>query len=387
MKICLISMEYPPENAWTGIGTYTYNMSHALVGLGHEVHVFALALKSERVYPDGKVTVHRIKLTRPPVSVFTDPVGCILYSQKISSKIVKSALNFDVIEAPEWRAEGFASSFYFRRSLITRLHMPLFLLNKLSSKELTPADKIVNFLEMRQTVQSVGVTSSTMALKKIVCKHWRIDESQVTVIPNGLNIEKLRASATKSLIGSDYIVYVGQLEPRKGVHILAMALPLVFEKFKNLKVVFIGFDTLYNNISMKEFILKINAKHQKNLVFTGFVPEETKLSLIKNSKFVVLPSLWEAFGYTCLESMALGKAVIATKNSGFEEIIEDGHSGFLVEPGSHSALAKEILDCLLSEDKVQGAEKNAAKRVNAFDAKTVAQSLLKYYKKSLEERK
>jgi len=189
------------------------------------------------------------------------------------------------------------------------------------------------------------------------------------------------------LIGSDYIVYVGQLEPRKGVHILAMALPLVFEKFKNLKVVFIGFDTLYNNISMKEFILKINTKHQKNLVFTGFVPEETKLSLIKNSKFVVLPSLWEAFGYTCLESMALGKAVIATKNSGFEEIIEDGHSGFLVEPGSHSALAKEILDCLLSEDKVQGAEKNAAKRVNAFDAKTVAQSLLKYYKKSLEERK
>lgn len=382
MKICLVSMEYPPENPWTGIGTYTHDISQAFSKYGNEVHVFAQATEKEQTYIDTDVIVHRIKMSRPKIPIFTDPNGCLLYSRKISKQIQK--LKFDVIEAPEWRAQGFAISLFSNTCLITRLHLPLFMLNRISLKKSTPANRLVDFLEKNQTMRSRGVTSSTIALKEVVCNQWKLEPLKVAIIPNGVDINRLRETSTdQNLIGSEYILYLGQMDFRKGAHILARALPLVFERARKLKVVFVGFDTAFNNGTMKEFILKINCKYVDNLIFMGFVSEEKKNTLIRNSKFVVLPSLWEAFGYTCLESMCLGKAVIATKQSGFEEIIEDRKSGFLVEPGDHIGLAKQIIECLETEDKVKLVEKNTSHRIQKFDSKTVAKRLIQYYQASI----
>jgi glycosyltransferase involved in cell wall biosynthesis len=150
-------------------------------------------------------------------------------------------------------------------------------------------------------------------------------------------------------------------------------------------MIFVGKDMPYGKGTMKELILSINSKYTDNIIFTGFVTEERKkFSLIKNSKFVVLPSLWEAFGYACLESMALSKAVIASKNCGFEEVIKDNSSGFLVEPGNHRALQNKIISCLEDEDKVSYSEKNAQRRVKEFDILKASRDSTRYYEKILE---
>ena len=48
LKVCLISREYPTETGWGGIGTYTYNLAHGLVLLGHHVHVIAQSLDIDK---------------------------------------------------------------------------------------------------------------------------------------------------------------------------------------------------------------------------------------------------------------------------------------------------------------------------------------------------
>ena len=396
MKICLVSMEYPPETGWGGIGTYTYNQAHALANYGNEVHVIALGIDSGRDYLDGSVNVHRIKTikvikTKNP-HFFGD---CVAHSRKVFKKIKQLNLNFDVIEIPEWRAEGIVSVFQDTTPLITRLHTPLYLVNHFSEKQNTFKtrlialnDSLVNILERNQTMYSIGITAPTEALRKEVAKTWNIDLSRISVIPNGINIERIRSARIETnSIGSEYVIYIGRLEARKGVLVLAKALPEIFAKFPNLKVVFVGIDMPYGKGTMKELILRINSKYTHNIIFTGFVTEENKFTLIRNSKIVVLPSIWEAFGYTCLESMALGKAVIASNNSGFEEIIEDNSSGFLVESGNYKALQNKIISCLDSADQLKIVEKNAEKRGEEFDIVKISRESINYYEKILNRSK
>jgi glycosyltransferase involved in cell wall biosynthesis len=384
MNICLISKEYPPETGWGGIGTYTYNLAHGLTELGHEVHVIAQAVEVARDYMDGMVHVHRINPKNIQSPYLNRVLHSLIYSFQVSEKIKSIDCEFDIVEAPEWGAEGFVQSFSKRLPLITRLHTPLFLIKRLYNQKMDNSAKIINFLEKTQTKNICGITSPTVALAKKVSKHWNIDLARITVIPNGIDIEKIISIEIKqNSMDSDYLLYIGRLEQRKGVHILAKALPGVFERNPNLKMVFIGKDMTYGSGTMKEFILDVNREYQENLIFTGFVPDDEKYSLIKYSKFVVLPSLWENFPYTCLESMALGKAIIATKGSGYNEIIEDGQSGFLVEAENSFALQNKIIECLDSEGKILQAEQRIEKKVKDFDIRKISIQMCRYYEQIL----
>jgi glycosyltransferase involved in cell wall biosynthesis len=388
-------MEYPPETGWGGIGTYTYNQAHALANDGNEVHVIALGVNSDIDYPDESVHVHRIKRIKTIKTKNPHFFGdCLIHSYNVFRKLKQLSSKLDVVEVPEWRAEGFVSVFLGKTLSVTRLHTPSYLVNQFSGKEndlrthlVALNNALVNSLERKQTMYSTGITSPTKALQKEVAQAWNIDVSRITVIPNGIDINRIRSATIETLTESDYIVFVGRLEARKWVHLLAKALPGIFERFPNLKMVFVGSDMPYGKGTMKELILSINSKYIHNIDFTGFVTEERKFSLIRNSKLVVLPSLWENFPYTCLESMALGKAVIASKNSGFEEVIEDNSSGFLVEPGNCKALQSKIISCLEAEGQVSHVEKNARRKVENFNIVKVSKDSARYYERVLETSK
>jgi glycosyltransferase involved in cell wall biosynthesis len=82
------------------------------------------------------------------------------------------------------------------------------------------------------------------------------------------------------------------------------------------------------------------------------------------------PSLEESFGNVALEAMACGKPVIASRASGFAEIVKDGESGRLVEVGNVPALTAALKDYL---NRNLGAESQAALRTaEAFSWETIA---------------
>jgi len=380
MNICFISKEYPPETGWGGIGTYIYNIAHALVNLGHRVDIISQTIQFEKDYEDNGVYVHRIKLFNGLL------IKRIAYYYQILKKIKSIDCKFDIIEIPEWGAEGFPLIFLKKSyRLVTRLHTPLFLARKISHQRIGLIDKGIDFLEKEQTKHSHGITSPTKALANIVATKWNIPLPRIKIIPNGIDLKNIKSisSNVKKPEIDEYITYIGRLQPLKGLHILARSLLAVFKQYPNLKIVFIGQDTKYGNSTMKEYILDINKQYKKNLIFTGFLTGKEKYSWIKYSKFVVLPSLWESFGYTCLESMAIGKAVIATKNSGFEEIIEDNKSGFLVEPGNSESLKEKIIYCLNNNDVAELVGKKAMKRAEEFNIENIARTSINYYKELL----
>jgi glycogen(starch) synthase len=385
MNICLVSSEYPPERHVGGIGTYTYNVARSLAKIGHEVHV----VTSTRGVPGSQmvegVHVHRIL----DVRVRPQELRLLYYAHKVAKTIAGIQHEFDIVQASEFRGEALVHAMRKRSPLVTRLATPFYLTERLNGRGSGASRPVWNWMERSQTVRSDGVLSSTRVLARTVEQEWRMDPSRVEVIPNSVDVERIRRLGTAgevpaALRDGEYLIYFGRLEERKGVHILADALQPVLENFPNLRMVFVGGDSGYRGTPMRDHIVERIAGRKANLVFFDNLAQEELFPLVRHAKMVVLPSLWEAFGFVCVEAMALGRPVVASSGSGFEEIIQDGVSGHLVPPGNATALAEKITACLRDEEGLARVSCNADVRACDFQTSRVVPRLVDYYERVRE---
>lgn len=347
MNICFFSQEYPPETHVGGIGTYTYNMAGALASMGHTIHVVTSTEHSERTYQDNGVWVHRI-LNRQFMPI---EFSQFKYSYYAAKKVSEIGCEFDIIQSSEFAAEALWYSFNKKYPLITRLATPFFQLRRLNGRFFLGLRPFSNWMEKYQTLHSNGVFTSTKVMAEVVAEEWGIETSSIKVIPNSVDLSRIMKLGNNepvpgNLENLDYLVYFGRLEERKGVNILADILPEIFKRFSDLSMVFVGSDYPYRGSSMREYIRKESNQFLNRIIFYDNLPQGELFPIVNAAKMVILPSLWEAFGFVCVEAMALGRPVVAGSGSGFEEIIEDNVSGFLVEPGNKERLKEKIIDFL-----------------------------------------
>lgn len=161
-------------------------------------------------------------------------------------------------------------------------------------------------------------------------------------IPNGVNIEELRADASASSYSGDarlhgpFILGLGRTIRRKGFHLLIDAFAQLNAPAWKLVIAGDGKDLA---------ALKAQAAGLTDrVVFTGLVVDADKRWLLQNCRLMAAPSLEESFGNVALEAMACGKPVVASRASGFAEIVRDRENGRLVEVGSVEALTAALAD-------------------------------------------
>ena len=82
--------------------------------------------------------------------------------------------------------------------------------------------------------------------------------------------------------------------------------------------------------------------------------------------------------------MALGRPVIGTYGTAFEELIRDGSNGFLVEPGDFDALERKLLSCLATSDLEQIGQ-SGYETVQQFDSRKIAAQNIQFYRSTLAE--
>lgn len=386
MNICLFSQEYPPETHVGGIGTYTYNMAGALVGLGHTVHVIASTLGSEERYTENGVVVHRVKFRKMKLK----ELALFNYSRSVAKKVAQINCKFDIVQSSEYGSEAFCFSLRKRYPLVTRLATPFFLIEQMNGKAFLGPRPLFNWMEKTQTLRSDSIFTSTRAMANAVTDKWGIDPSGVEIIPNSVDLSRVirlgeGKPAPDSLTDEDYILYFGRLEERKGVHVLTEALPSVFKEFPKLNAVLVGTDLGFRGTPMKDYMKEKLGSYMGRVRFYENLPHEALFPIVNSAQMVVLPSLWEAFGFVCVEAMALGCPVVASSGSGFAEIIEDGVSGYLVEPGKSEILAEKMINALKDEEGLRKISESARTRALDFEVSKVALRLLSYYEKTKDE--
>lgn len=386
MNICFFSQEYPPETHVGGIGTYTYNMAGALAGLGHTVHVIASTQNSDNSYEDNGVWVHRVRIFKMKLK----ELALFRYSCSVAKKVSQINCRFDIVQSSEYGSEAFCFSLKKKYPLVTRLATPFFLIEEMNGKVFLGPRPLFNWMEKTQTLRSDSIFTSTRAMANAVADKWGIDPSGVEIIPNSVDLLRVlklgeNKPAPDHLAHVDYVLYFGRLEERKGVHILTEALLPVFKKFPELHAVFVGSDIGFRGLPMKEYMKQKLGSYMSRVIFFDNMRHEDLFPIVNSARMVVLPSLWEAFGFVCVEAMALGRPVIASSGSGFAEIIEEGISGHLVEPGKSGLLAEKMITALKDKEELNRISEGARKRAQDFEVSKVALRLLSYYEKTKDE--
>lgn len=101
--------------------------------------------------------------------------------------------------------------------------------------------------------------------------------------------------------------------------------------------------------------------------FLGPQPRERVLELFRAGDVAVLPSSWENFPHTVVESLAAGTPVIATRVGGVAEVVRDGENGLLVEPGDADAFADAVRRYVADGELRDRLRAHAADSVRSYD--------------------
>ncbi len=140
-------------------------------------------------------------------------------------------------------------------------------------------------------------------------------------------------------VKSLYLLYLGTIEPRKNLDTLVDAF-LELKAKHNLqhKLVLAG------GIGWKVATLLNRIKNEKEIILTGYVTEEQKASLYKNTDIFIYPSLYEGFGLPPLEAMSYGIPVICSTGGSLKEIFKN--HALMFEPNNKEILKKHILNLI-----------------------------------------
>ena len=171
---------------------------------------------------------------------------------------------------------------------------------------------------------------------------------------NGINVAYFRPGIDKGQIRAEYNIdrettllgTIGHFAPLKGYEELLDAMVEVVREGFNVKLAIVG-EAIYQNSNAykRKIITQAHSAGLKDkIIFTGF--RENIPEILASFDIFVLPSRSEGFGRVNLEAMAMGKPVVSTNVGGIPEVVLDGVTGILVEPGNSKALSHAIMRLL-----------------------------------------
>lgn len=194
-------------------------------------------------------------------------------------------------------------------------------------------------------VKIIAISNSS---KQDLIKHYKVKKEKITVAYPGFNDKIFRPvkddARIKGILGKygvegKYIIYIGTIQPRKNLVRLIEA----FQKLEDIKLVIVGKTSGQGRQGwMFEETLEAPKKFgvEDKVIFTGFAPTEDLPYLLSGAEAFVLPALYEGFGMTVVESMAVGTPVVVSNVSSLPEAA--GSAGLLINPYSVDQIAQAI---------------------------------------------
>ncbi len=195
-------------------------------------------------------------------------------------------------------------------------------------------------------------------------------ENRISVVPNMCNIQ----DETQTTEGS-YVGFMGRISPEKGVDVLLQCAKLLDPIHFRIAGNYVhGYD--------------ISRDAPSNVEFCGFLEGENLNIFRRQMRIAVMPSRWyETFGLILAEAALYGKPVIAARLGAMAEIVDDGKTGLLFEPGDAEDLAHKI-KILWNDPELchQMGEAGRKKALQEYSADKYYGRLMTIYKNAIELR-
>lgn len=368
MKIGIIT-DSLDDNA-AGIGVYIKELLNNLKKIDHQ-NTYVLI---HHTNTDNQIYRENEHLLIPFKSIiFKREIRKIIELPRILEKN-----NFDIVHEPTQIGP------FFFKSKFTKVVTIL----DLTTLKYPKTHKKINYIRqyfgmpiILKNVDKVIVPSRNT--KKDLIERFKVSDDKVEVIymaisgkfkvlNKGAALNKIKQ---KYNLPSKFILNVSTLEPRKNIPTLVRAYHKLKKNY-NLehRLVIVGglgwkYAKIFNTIRKLDL--------DRDVIFTGYVPDNELLGFYNTSSLFVYPSIYEGFGLPPLEAMACGTPVITSNTSSLPEVV--GDAGITVSPYDIEELAKTIYQVLTDEKLKQDMIEKGLKRAKMFSWKKTAQETLKVY--------
>ncbi len=232
----------------------------------------------------------------------------------------------------------------------------------------------------RHTRVAAHILADSEATRQDLIRHYGADPRRITVVYPGLDpafrplddMGQLSAVRSRYGIQPDYIIHVGTLQPRKNLHRLLDALEhpgTTQYALRNIRLLLVGKPGwLAGNL-----LARVTAMGDR-VRLLGHVDQRDLPALISGARALVMPSLYEGFGFPVLEAMACGTPVVASNVSSLPEVA--GDAALLVDPRDTDALADALARILTDEDLRAELRWRGLERAQQFTWQRAAQQTL-----------
>ncbi len=427
MNICFIAKDQPWRFYAGGIATYLESITPYLAGHGHTVHIISLSYGKEEDYEVNGVHIHGIRIPEDNkkmrlvkqlryffmpkfVTFFIEDI--ILYKR---FKELERQYDFDIIESDDVSGSSLLITLFCKKPVITRAHGSSFLvewLNRNAANAIATTataattahakhkekfmdriqSRLVYYMESLQYRRSALVVANSKATMQLTQSVYHLQGHKgknfsYLYIPHyALHAQSIfteREETLQSLrITTPFILYVGRIEYRKGLMVLARAIGPVLRRHPNLHLYIVGFNTEEETVAIIKYYMQELSDLQDRIHFRPSTIRSRVYALMRSCEFVVLPSIMEPFGYTCTEAMATGALVVAADGSGYaEQIARSGVNGLLFKNKDSRSLEKQMEKALALSPAEKGRIiAHARKRQEYFQSdELLKQHLALYY--------
>ncbi len=211
--------------------------------------------------------------------------------------------------------------------------------------------------EIYAVADAISVASSFAARTFV---QMGVPREKLHIVPYGVRLEKFRPPEVPptDIRERFEVIFAGQVSLRKGIPYLLEAFAKVRHPHKRLRIMGGGMTPEF-----REFVGRFPLD---GVEFVGPVPQTELAATMGASHVLVLPSVEDGFGLVMNQAMACGCPVIASTNTGGEDLFTDGEQGFIVPARDATALA-DRLQRLVDEPELQRRfAQGALSQVNHF---------------------
>ncbi|MFC1994638.1 glycosyltransferase [Chloroflexota bacterium] len=297
----------------------------------------------------------------------------------------RSGIEYDLIHSHYWLSGWVGSRMqaWWGVPHITMFHTLGAVKNATGVDQDEPELRVVTEREVTENCHRI--IAATEKEERELVDYYNASPEAISVIPCGVNLELFRpvgkevARQRLGFDGAGVVLFVGRLEPLKGVDRLLMAMANV-ENRQGLRLVVVG-GADHGGLEARRLRRLSQELHiQDSVTFVGTVPQEELPFYYSAADVCVIPSYYESFGLVALESLACGTPVVAKRVGGIENVVSHGENGYVVKDNTSARLADGIAAVLSRQGA--GTEAGSSNRASVvrFAWPNIAQAIAQEYR-------
>jgi glycosyltransferase involved in cell wall biosynthesis len=356
MHIAILTELFYPHVGGTEVRLY--EMSKRLVRRGHEVDVFTIQHSPNASQEEDLEAIHVKRYAYSPkyvtASGFRSWSGVIRYS--LSTVFKALGTDYDIYYFGQWPVLHAVLT----KPIVSRC-----------VQEWCEVwyEKIVALERILSKVMDNHVAVSEFTKRRMV-EFLHLDPNHVTIIPNGVDLQKYRNGLGKTW---GRMIYIGRVAPHKGLNLLLDAFRIIKDKAPQVELYIAGSGSHLK--TLRDYAEGLDGIH-----LLGDISEDEKIKLLKSSWLFMMPSSREGSSIAILEAMASGTPVLTTDHpDNAAKYMCNMGNGVIAYPSS-VAIASAVLELLSDENRWDSMKKLSLQYVEQFDWNTIVSQMERYLK-------